>query len=152
MCEFILARELDAETRAHVEQVQEKAFALDELIDEIEEHELSVSVEEASEQLEALVAFFAHHAMKMAHRTRTTKRVLSQDAYFVQLRHEQAQGEDSRKLARLEVESGRMCKRCGARMIIQMRKQDGHPFWSCSRFPQCTSSFDLSREELDTLS
>ena len=152
LCDFLLARgSLDVDAQAHVEQVQERAFELEELLDEIEDRTLSVSVEEAAGQLDTLALFFDQHAMKMARRARTMKRTLAQDPYFVQLRHDQAQGEDARKLARLEVEAGHVCNKCGARMVIRTGAESGDHFWGCARFPHCRSSFRLSREERQQL-
>ncbi len=148
LCDFLLGRELDQETLSHVELVQERAFELEELITEIDDRTLSVSVEKARTQLETIAAFFDHHGMKMAIRTRTTKRILSQDAYFVQLHRAQAQGEDARKLARLEVQAGHICKKCGSRMVLRTASESGRHFWGCSRYPQCHSSFSVSNEEL----
>lgn len=151
LCDFLLEQELDGETRAHVEQVQERVGELDELLEEIEERELSVTVEEASEQLERLATFFSLHTMKIAHRTRTARRLLDQDAFFVQLRHEQIEGASARKIARLEVESGHQCRYCKRRMVVRTREVDGEHFWSCERFPHCRHAFGLSREELAQL-
>lgn len=148
LCDYLLEQDLDGETREHVEQVQERVGDLEDMLDEIEEQAMSVTIEEASAQLDELAAFFDVHAMKIAQRARTARRVLDQDTYFVRLRHEQSEGADARKIAQVEAKAGHRCKACRrGRMVLRTRESDGEYFWSCERYPHCRGVFNLSRDE-----
>lgn len=146
LCEYLVKQDLDADTKLYVEQVQESLIEFEDLLDEIEDRELSMTVEETIAQLDVLASFFSLHALKLAKRARTMCRALNQDAYFTTLRRTQNELERAQQFTRRQHSTERECSTCGGCMVVRTRHVDGKPFWGCEHFPTCRRAFSMSAE------
>ena len=149
LCEHLLKQALDSDARAHVEQVQESLMEFDEILEEIEDRALSMTVEDTIAQLDVLGSFFELNALKIARRARTACRALNQSAHFAALRRAQQEVEQAQQ-QRKHVRSSRArreCSSCGGDMVARTRRVDGQPFWGCEHFPTCRRAYNMTQQE-----